>query len=200
MEGLRQFRRDTFPEYREHYRQLVEQGQSPGTLFIGCSDSRVMPDLLLGTGPGELFVVRNVGAFVPPFEADDQFHGTSAAIEYAVLVLSVTDIVVCGHSHCGAVRALYDDPDPAAPHIRRWLSLGRDARIETDGEPDAATLRRSERRNVAAQLQRLLTYPMVRERAEKGTLSLHGWLYVIEDGQVLGLDVESGQFEPLVQP
>ena len=199
VEGLRQFRRDTFPEYREHYRRLVDEGQKPGTLLIGCSDSRVVPDLLLGTSPGDLFVVRNVGAFVPPFEADEQFHGTSAAIEYAVLVLGVTDIVVCGHSHCGAVRALYDEPDPEAPHIRRWLSLGRPARMETDGEPDGPTLRRSERRNVAVQLERLLTYPMVRDRAERGDLSLHGWLYVIEDGQVLALDVDRGEFSPLVQ-
>lgn len=196
IEGLRQFRRDTFPKFRDHYRRLVEEGQRPTTLFIGCADSRVVPDLLMQTGPGELFVVRNVGAFVPPFEPDEGFHGTSAGIEYAVLALGVTDIVVCGHSHCGAVRALYDAPNPETPHIVRWLTLGADARVE-GASPSDDVLRKTEKRSVALQVRRLMSYPMVRERVEAGTLSLHGWLYVIEDGQVLALDVDSGTFEPL---
>lgn len=194
--GLRQFRRDTFPKFREHYQRLVEEGQRPTTLFIGCADSRVVPDLLMQTGPGELFIVRNMGAFVPPFEPDEGFHGTSASIEFATLTLGVTDIVVCGHSHCGAIRALYDDPNPKTPHIGRWLTLGQDARLEGE-EPTEGTLRATEKRSVAIQLGRLLGYPMVRERVDRGDLYLHGWLYVIEEGQVLALDVESGVFEPL---
>ena len=205
IEGLRRFRRETFPAYRDHYRELVEEGQKPGTLFIGCSDSRIVPDLLLGTGPGELFIVRNMGAFVPPFEPDRGFHGTSAGIEYAVVALRVTDIVVCGHSHCGAVRALYDPPNPDTPHIVRWLELGRDARVDaaeggggTVDPDDRAVLHRTEQRSVALQLSRLIEYPMVRDRVDAGELSLHGWHYVIEDGQVLALDVESNSFERLV--
>lgn len=222
IQGLRRFHRETFPRYREHYRRLVEEGQNPGTLFIGCSDSRIVPDLLMGTGPGELFIVRNMGAFVPPFETDQGFHGTSAGIEFAVLTLRVTDIVVCGHSHCGAIRALYDPPNPATPHIVRWLELARQARIpgpEVEGAgssgngpgssgegpgtepasvpPDPDVLRRSEQRSVAIQLERLLGYPMVRERVEEGSLSLHGWHYVIEDGRVLALDVDRRAFLPL---
>lgn len=201
--GLRNFRRETFPRFREHYRRLVEEGQRPTTLFIGCSDSRVVPDLLMQTGPGELFIVRNMGNFVPPFEPDEGFHGTSAGIEFAVLTLEVTDIVVCGHSHCGAIRALYDAPNPRTPHISRWLTLGEPARLEPaereegDAVPSPETLRRSERRSVAVQLERLLGYPMVRERVDAGTLSLHAWMYVIEEGRVLALDVESGAFVPL---
>ena len=194
--GLRQFRKDTFPRFREHYRRLVEEGQRPTTLFIGCADSRVVPDLLMQTGPGELFIIRNMGAFVPPFEPDEGFHDTSAGIEFAVLTLGVTDIVVCGHSHCGAVRALYDQPNPETPHISRWLTLGAEARLDGDAPTDDI-LRSTEKRSVALQMQRLLSYPMVRNRVEEGTLSLHGWLYVIEEGQVLALDVESGAFEPL---
>lgn len=206
IEGLQRFRRETFPRYREHYRRLVEEGQRPTTLFIGCADSRVVPDLLTHTGPGELFILRNMGAFVPPFEPDGGFHGTAAGIEYAVLVLGVTDIVVCGHSHCGAVQALYAPPIVEAPHIARWLELGREARVPDaagDGSragsiPPRETLFRTEKRSVALQLGRLLTYPMVRERVDAGALSLHGWLYVIEDGQVLILDVDRESFVPLI--
>ncbi len=209
IEGLRRFRSETFPRYRERYRALVEEGQKPGTLFIGCADSRVVPELLTGAGPGELFIVRNVGAFVPPFEPDGAFHGTAAGIEYAVLVLGVTDIVVCGHSHCGAVESLYGEPSPRTPHIARWLELGRDARVEEwtrasdvaggAPAPDRATLLRTEQRSIALQLGRLAAYPFVEERVKEGTLSLHGWHYLIEDGTVLALDVERESFVPLTE-
>jgi carbonic anhydrase len=206
IEGLRRFRTDTFPRFREHYEKLVEEGQRPTTLFIGCADSRVVPDLLMGTGPGELFIIRNVGAFVPPHEPDGAFHGTAAGIEYAVLVLGVTDIVVCGHSHCGAIQSLYARTSPAMPHVSRWLELGHDARVEgweaPEGPEEAAvperkTLFRTEQRSVALQLERLMTYPFVAERVGAGTLSLHGWHYVIEEGRVLALDVEREAFVPL---
>lgn len=196
--GLQRFRAQTFPRFREHYERLVAEGQRPSALFIGCADSRVVPDLLMDVPPGELFIVRNMGAFVPPFEPDEGFHGTSAGIEFAVLTLGVTDIIVCGHTHCGAVRALYDPPDPATPHINRWLELGRDARLDDVGAPpDDAALRRTERRSVALQLERLMSYPMVRERVDAADLSLHGWHYVIEEGRVEVLDVERGGFVPL---
>jgi carbonic anhydrase len=195
IEALHRFQRETFPRYRDHYRRLVEEGQKPSTLFIGCADSRVVPELLMNTGPGELFLVRNVGAFVPPFEPDGAFHGTAAGIEYAVLILHVTDIVVCGHSHCGAVRALYDAPNPASPHITRWLELGRDARV--GDEPTAQALRRAEQRSIALQVGRLMSYPFVAQKVEAGSLSLHGWHYVIEDGRVLVLDVEREAFVPI---
>src|SRR3954447_15728206 len=129
VEGLQRFRRESFPKFREHYQRLVSEGQRPNTLFIGCADSRVVPDLLTSALPGDLFVVRNIGAFVPPFEPDNGFHGTSAGIEFATIVLEVKDIVVCGHSHCGAVRALYTPPREDTPHIARWLELARAARV-----------------------------------------------------------------------
>jgi len=107
VEGLRRFRRESFPRFREHYQRLVAEGQRPSTLFLGCADSRLVPDLPTSTLPGDLFVIRNVGNLVPPFEPDAGFHGTAAGIEFATLVLGVKDIVVCGHSHCGANRALF---------------------------------------------------------------------------------------------
>ncbi len=201
--GLERFRRETFPRYRDHYRRLVEEGQRPGTLFIGCADSRVVPDLLVSAEPGELFIVRNIGAFVPPCGEDPCFDGTAAAIEFALLELDVTDIVVCGHSHCGAVKALYQPPGDDAPHLRKWLELGARARLGSDAPtptpPSRGLLSRTEQRSVALQLGNLLTYPVVRERADAGTLSLHGWLYVIEDGQVLALDLETRRFTPLAE-
>jgi carbonic anhydrase len=195
VEGLRRFRREYFPRFREHYQRLVTEGQKPSTLFLGCADSRVVPDLLTSALPGDLFVLRNVGNLVPPFEQDAGFHGTSAGIEFATLVLEVKDIVVCGHSHCGAIRALLSPMRADAPHITRWLELARPALV--DPELTEANLRRTEMRSVVLQVERLMTFPLVRERVERGDLCLHGWYYVIEEGQVLGLDAVSGEFRPL---
>ena len=192
IEGLRRFRREVFPHYREHYESLVRDGQSPSTLFIGCADSRVVPELFTSAGPGELFHVRNMGAFVPPFESDYGYHGTSAAIEFASLVLRVDSVVVCGHTHCGAIRALYDPPAARTPHIDRWLERAQEARVE--GEVNEQSLRRTEQRSITLQLQRLLTYPELRARVESGTISLHGWHYIIEEGTIDILDVERGEF------
>ena len=195
IEGLKRFRRDVFPRYRDHYARLVAEGQSPKTLFLGCADSRVVPDLLTSTKPGDLFVVRNVGGFVPPFEPDFSFHGTSAGIEYATLVLGVKDIVVCGHSHCGAIRALYDPPREDTPHIVKWLELAHTAKLEEPVNDDV--VRRTEMRSIVLQVERLMTYPTVRDQVERGQLFLHGWYYVIEEGRVLALDAETGEFQPV---
>jgi carbonic anhydrase len=195
IEGLRRFRRDSFPRFREHYERLVAEGQSPRTLFVGCSDSRLVPSLFTDSAPGEIFVVRNVGNLVPPFEPDAGYHGTSATIEFAVLVLGVRDIVVCGHSHCGAIAALYRPPTPASPHITKWLGLARPAALP--GPPDDALLRRTERRSVVVQLERLMGYPMVRDAVDRGDLRLHGWYYLIDRGAVEILDLASGEFTPL---
>jgi carbonic anhydrase len=189
---LRRFRNRYFPRFRQQFRELVEHGQQPTTLFVGCSDSRVVPYLLTDTGPGELFIVRNVGSFVPPYDASLGHHGTAAAIEFAVMQLGVHSIVVCGHSHCGAIRALYEDPPEEARHLREWLRLGRDAMLPETPSPES--LRRTEQRSIVLQLERLMGYPMVAKRVEAGKLFLHGWHYVIEEGRVLVLDVAQGCF------
>jgi carbonic anhydrase len=195
VEGLQRFRREYFPKFREHYQRLVDDGQSPNTLFIGCADSRVVPDLLTSTLPGDLFVVRNVGNLVPPFEIGGGYHGVSAGIEFATLMLQVKDIVVCGHSHCGAIRALFTPPREDAPHTSKWLELARPALRETEMTDE--NLRKTEMRSIVLQVERLMTFPMVRERVERGEVCLHGWYYVIEEGRVLGLDIASGAFSPL---
>jgi carbonic anhydrase len=127
LERLRRFHDDAFPQYRAQFRTLVDEGQRPTTLFIGCSDSRLVPYLVTGTGPGDLFLVRNVGAFVPPCDGSAGYHGTAAAIEFAMLGLQVQRIVVCGHSHCGGIRALYGETPAAARNLAAWLELGREA-------------------------------------------------------------------------
>ena len=198
LERLRRFKSDAFPQYRDQFQQLVDDGQRPLTLFIGCSDSRIVPYLLTGAGPGELFLVRNVGAFVPPYDQSQGFHGTAAAIEFAVLNLRVKRIIVCGHSHCGAIRALYGDVPAAAQNLVHWLELGREAVLPV-AEPGPEVLSRTEQRAIVLQLERLMNYPMVRERVEAGTLTLHGWYYVIEDGEVHVFDVRLGGFIPASQ-
>ena len=192
LKRLRRFRTQYFPRFRKAFHQLVEKGQRPTVLFIGCSDSRVVPYLLMDSGPGELFIVRNVGNLVPPHDASLGFHGTGAAIEFGVLRLGVRHIVVCGHSHCGAIRALYDDASGDTPHMNHWLDLARGAVLPVTVSEDA--LRRTEQRSVVLQLERLMAYPMVAQRVEQGSLFLHGWHYSIEDGRVSTLDIESGSF------
>lgn len=212
---LRRFHEQTFPGIQDRFLELVRHGQHPHTLFIGCSDSRLVPYLLTGAGPGDLFIVRNVAAFVPPHDgmlelrtpaADPAgtylgqsrrwvgYHGTAAAIEFAVLVLQVSHIVVCGHSHCGGIRALYEGVPKDAINLSAWLELGREAVLPVQVSPEA--LRRTEQRAIMLQLERLMGYPMVRERVEAGQLALHGWHYVIEEGEVHVFDVRSGQFVP----
>jgi len=194
LQRLRRFHLDDYPQYREQFQDLVNKGQQPTTLFIGCSDSRLVPYLLTGAGPGELFLVRNVGAFVPPYDGSYGHHGTAAAIEFAVLNLHVRRIVVCGHSHCGAIKALYEEVSPEAKNLQRWLDLGREAVLPVQCCPEA--LRRTEQRAVVLQLERLMNYPMVRRGVQEGRITLHGWHYVIEEGEVHVFDVQTGAFLP----
>lgn len=194
LQRLRRFHDDYFPGVQGQFQSLMQEGQHPTILFIGCSDSRLVPYLLTGTGPGEVFMVRNVGAFVPPHDGSAGYHGTAAAIEFAVLKLNVARIVVCGHSHCGGIRALYEEATPQATNLAAWLELGREAVLPV--QVTAEALRRTEQRSVVLQLERLMGYPMVRERVEAGRLTLHGWHYVIEDGEVHVFDVRSGSFLP----
>jgi len=191
------FEKQFFPRYEKTYRRLVDEGQQPKTLFIGCSDSRIVPFALMDCGPGDLFIARNVGNQVPPWDMSAGFHGTAAAIEFAVLQLKVQNIIVCGHSHCGAIRGLYEAPPEEATHLKEWLELARGAALP--GCHCAASLSPVEQRSIVLQLERLMSYPMVARRVRDGQLFLHGWYYVIEDGQVLVLDAESGRFEPLAR-
>ena len=189
---LRHFRSEYFPRHQQRFQDLVAEGQHPKTLFIGCSDSRLVPYLLTGAGPGELFIVRNVGALIPPYDQSHGLHGTMAAIEFAVLSLHVERIVVCGHSHCGAIRTAYEGAPAEAVALTAWLKLIDEALLPV--QPCAESMRRTEQRAVVLQLERLMGYPMVRREVEAGALTLHGWHYVIEDGEVHVFDAQQGDF------
>lgn len=191
---LRDFHSDYFPRNRQRFQDLVAHGQHPTTLFIGCSDSRLVPHLLTGAAPGELFLVRNVGAFVPPYDGSHGLHGTTAAIEFGVLNLKVERIIICGHSHCGAIKTAYEGAPAEALALTAWLKLVEEALLPV--QVSSESLRRTEQRAVVLQLERLMEYPFVRRSVEAGHLSLHGWHYVIEEGEVHVFDAEQGAFVP----
>ena len=197
LQRLRQFHSDYFPRHQQRFQDLVAQGQHPKTLFIGCSDSRLVPYLLTGAEPGDLFIVRNVGAFVPPYDGSHGLHGTTAAIEFAVLSLKVEHIIVCGHTHCGAIRAAYEGAPEEAVNLHNWLQLADEALLPVQISPEA--LYRTEQRSVVLQLERLLDYPMVRRAVEAGQLQLHGWHYVIERGEVHVFDAQLGAFVTAIE-
>ena len=137
---------------------------------------------------------RNVGAFIPPYDGSHGLHGTMAAIEFAVLTLHVERIIICGHSHCGAIRAAYEGAPDEAVALKAWLKLASEALLPVQSSPEA--MRKTEKRAVVLQLERLMDYPMVRRDVEAGKLTLHGWHYVIEDGEVHVFDVKQGDFVP----
>ena len=204
IKGNKKFREARFPKYEDDLKQLDETGQKPEVLFIGCSDSRVTPDLMLDTKPGDMFILRNVGNFVPPYNPDDDYHGSSAAIEYAVSVLGVKHIIVCGHSHCGACKSLYHDigNSPDLIHVKKWLELGKRAKEYTllaiqDKSDKEKLYRATERISIVHQMENLLTFPEVERKVKSGELQIHGWYYKIEDGTIEYYDGEECSFETL---
>jgi carbonic anhydrase len=195
--------RTYFKKNKESLLELVKSGQSPKALFIGCSDSRVIPDLMLQTNPGDLFVLRNVGNFVPPYKPDEDFHATASGIEYAVSVLKVQEIIICGHTHCGACKALYEPiEDPSLIHTKKWLELGENAKksailsLGANAQKEDL-LRLTEKLSVINQIDNILTYPSVKKRFEKEELHIHGWCYDIETGKIEFYNADSYEFLPL---
>ena len=195
--------RSYFKKNKDSLLKLVKSGQSPKALFIGCSDSRVIPDLMLQTNPGDLFVIRNVGNFVPPYKPDEDFHSTASGIEYAVSVLKVEEIIICGHTHCGACAHLYEElEDDSLIHTKKWLELGESAKksailsLGLSANKDDL-LRLTEKLSVIKQIENILTYPNVKKRFENDDLSIHGWCYDIETGKIEYYDADSYEFVPL---
>jgi carbonic anhydrase len=200
--GIVDFRERLLPQYAQRFRALAH-GQAPDALFITCSDSRVVPDLLISTDPGDLFVIRNVGNMVPPATAEGASTGDlseASAIEYSILVLNVRDLVVCGHSECGAMKAaLTRQPMPETPNLAKWLHHATSAvfRLEQEGPLDARLNRDDQlsQLNVLVQLEHLASYPIVRQRIANGTLHLSGWWFNIATGEMWAYERESRTFE-----
>ena len=203
IDGHSDFKSVKFKNNKERFKHLVEEGQDPKALFIGCSDSRVMPALITNSKPGDLFIARNIGNFVAPFNPSQNYHATAAAIEYAVSVLEVTDVIVCGHSECGAIAALYKKIEPTDEnlHTIKWLELGESAKraalLSMRGKPEKEILDYTEKVSVIFQLENLLTYPAVKRRVEEGSLFLHGWHYDLKDGKIEYYDEELYEFREL---
>ena len=204
LEGYAAFRSRIFPQHAQQFAD-VASFEEPHTLFITCSDSRVMPEMITQCGPGEIVSCRNTGNLVPPPE--ETASGVAATVEYAVSVLRVLDIVVCGHSDCGAMRALLDEGHlKEMPQLRSWLchagpmahafrGVMQDPRVW----PMEERLRVLTELNVVAQLRSLGAHPSVARAVRRGSLQIHGWVYEIGSGEIHCLDPATGNFRPLLQ-
>ncbi len=197
VKGIHQFQSNIFSTQRRLFERLAK-GQNPEALFITCSDSRINPNLLTQTEPGELFILRNAGNIVPPYGA--VMGGEAATIEYAVSVLKVKDIIVCGHSLCGAMSALlHPEQAERLSAVRAWLAHGEaTARIIRENyqhiQDENSLLTATVEENVLVQLENLRTHPSVAAALARGDVKLHGWVYKFQSGEVFAFDAEEGQF------
>jgi carbonic anhydrase len=199
LNGIVDFRKNVRPTVKDTFAELA-LGQRPDTLFIACSDSRVVPNLFASTEPGDLFVIRNVGNLIPPYAEDHSSHGSeAAAIQFGLSSLPITEVIVCGHSECGAIGALASGQTrPDAPAFKCWLRHGQGSLKQLE---EGATLgdhlerhNRLSQLNVLEQLEHLKTYPVVRERMASGQLRLHGWYFDIREANVYEYEPSEGRF------
>jgi carbonic anhydrase len=204
LEGFERFQEKYFAGDESLYVRL-RQGQSPTTLVISCCDSRADPGMLMGAGPGDIFVVRNVANLVPPYRNGAEMPGIRADIEFAVKGLNVAQIIILGHSSCGGIRALMDGEGTTRNEyefIGTWVSIARPARervlAELAGESPAVQTRACEQGAIALSLENLMSFPWIRERVESGALTLHGWYFDIDAGELLVYSRETSSFVRLV--
>jgi len=192
--GVSRFQHEVYPKHQDLFENLAAMGQRPEALFITCADSRIDPCLLTQTKPGELFICRVIGNIVPPYP--DAVGGVSATIEYAVGVLRVPEVIVCGHTDCGVMKgALNPEALEAYPTVTAWLRYAKVEHREADPGPELLLALTED--NVVAQLESLRSHPAVAARLEQGDLALHGWVYHIGSGAVTAYDEQSRKFETL---
>jgi carbonic anhydrase len=195
IQGILDFRQKVLPGYRKTFAKLA-LGQKPDALFVACSDSRVVPNLFASSDPGDLFVIRNVGNLIPPVGGSGS---VGAAVEFAVNVLQVKDIIVCGHSECGAMEALLKTaPDPSLPRLKTWLDHGRVAVEKLQG---GSTLDKTlkphdqlSQLNVLEQMKHLESFPEIKERLKQGKLHIHGWWFDIRRADVYAFEAKAKRF------
>jgi carbonic anhydrase len=194
-EGIREFKANEYIPRQQFFEELGKK-QNPHTLFIGCSDSRVVPNLITQTFPGELFVVRNIANLVPHYKRhSDTYLATTSAIEFAVNQMNVSNIVVCGHSNCGGCAALYQDKElKNLPHTKKWMELAHPVKkiVEQKIAKNKITLEErtlfTEQLNVVEQMNHLLKYSYIKKRVKEGKLNVMGWYYHIDTGEVYNYD------------
>ncbi len=200
--GFKEFQKTYFCVENEYFEGL-RAGQKPKTLVVACCDSRVDPALLMGCEPGDIFVVRNVGNMVPPYESADGRHGVSAALEYGVKYLGIEHIIVCGHSLCGGIQALMSpETDELGEFIGPWVHIAeqavRDVQERFAGKPAKVRQRACEMAAILVSMENLLTFPWIRELVESRDLFLHGWYFDMESGELLSYLPETKSFELIV--
>lgn len=199
-DGAVSFRKKDFLLHESLFTDLSRE-QQPHTLFIGCSDSRLVPAMITSTIPGELFIIRNVANIIPPYKKGIDYPGISSAIEYAVLSLEVENIIICGHSNCGGCAALYktDKEMEHLPHTKLWLELSRPVKEKVmEILPHGTYAERewmTEQLNIIEQGRNLLSYPYILEKYQNDKLNIIGWYYVIETGEIYNFDIDKGCFE-----
>ncbi len=196
--GFKRFQREYFGDDSQLYDSMKE-GQPAKTLMVACCDSRVDPAILTDCDPGDLFIVRNVANLVPPCETGGHYHGTSAALEFAVNSLKVENIIVMGHANCGGIQALWqDDGSATSQFIQPWVSIAQRAKdkVKTQYSNDTAEqqLAACEQAAILVSLENLLSFSCIKERVEQGTLSLHGWYFDVRVGELLSYQPEQDQF------
>jgi carbonic anhydrase len=197
IQGYRRFRAQQWPERRATFERLAHTGQSPRTMVVACSDSRVDPTMIFNAEPGELFILRNVANLVPPYEPDAAFHATSAALEFAVRVLQVSELIVMGHAMCGGIRVLLDGaPGQAGDFLLPWMRIAEPARRRVLQRASADPQADCEQESVKLSLENLLTFPWIAERVAQQSLHLAGTVFDIRSG-VLALLQPDGSFSPV---
>jgi carbonic anhydrase len=197
IEGYRRFRLEQWPEWRPTFERLANSGQAPSTMIITCSDSRVDPSMIFGAEPGNMFVLRNVAALVPPYEPDSASHGTSAALEFAVRVLEVKNLIVMGHAMCGGIRVLLQGaPDPAGDFLLPWMRIADRAKRRVLERASADPQTECEQESVKVSLENLRTFPWIDDRVASGKLVLTGQIFDIRTG-ILTMLGPDGSFAPV---
>lgn len=201
LEGFKRFQKQYFGD-DNHLYQSMRNGQPAKTLMIACCDSRVDPAILTSCDPGDLFIVRNVANLVPPCESGGHYHGTSAALEFAVNGLEVENIIIMGHANCGGIKALWeDDGTVRSQFIHAWVSIANTAKEwvkhTLSNASQAEQIKACEQRAILQSLANLMTFSCIRERVENGTLSLHGWYFDIPEGELFAFNSKTGSFQPV---
>jgi carbonic anhydrase len=204
IEGYKKFQKEYFNGQCDVFDDLVRNGQNPKALMIACSDSRVDPAIVMNCKPGDLFVIRNVANLVPPYQADNTYHGTSAALEFAICDLKIHHVVIFGHSQCGGIRALVDhveNEDPSYSFVTKWMELAQSACDLTFEKHAEATAEEKAHHcghyAIINSLNNLLTFPWIEKGVKEKKLFIHGWFFNLSTGMIDAYNFETKQFEEL---